>query len=291
VPEGKTNNGEKRFVSNNELVLVDVGARGGIDPRWRPFHDRLSVIAFEPEAEECARLRQRQYPYKIEFLPVALGARNNESATLYITRQPGCSSTLRPHAELCQRYEYGPQLEVVATQSITLQRMDSVLTTQPHMIKVDTQGTELHILQGAGRLLEGCLAVEAEVEFDQQYVDQPVFADVDAFMRSQGFRLQALKRSYWRLKGQHGSARGGKLMHGDALYFRAEIGESEQGRMILAAYRQDDLLAHYGAHHLIPQTSRWRTMLGRLAHHKQLRQFVDSLRPPTATDWHDPEFY
>lgn len=278
-------------MESKDLILVDVGARGGIHPRWQPFHPHLSVIAFEPDVAECERQRGLSHPYRIEFLPVALGAKNDEPAMLYMTRAPGCWSTLAPNTDLCARYEFGSRMELVGTQPITLQRMDSVLTRQPDVLKVDTQGTELHVLQGAGNLLDRCLCVEAEVEFDHQYVGQPVFADVDAFLRSQGFELHALRRSYWRLKGQHASARGGKLMHGDALYFRPDIGASKKGRMILAAYRQDDMLAHHGAHHLIPRSPWWRTVLGGLAHHRELRRIVDSMRPKTAVDWHDPEFF
>ena len=276
---------------NRDLILVDVGARGGIDPRWRPFHSRLSVIAFEPDTAECERQRLIQHPYTIEFVAGALGANNDEQATLYMTRSPGCWSTLRPNIELCAPYEFGAAMEVIGTQQITLHRMDAVLKQQPDVIKVDTQGTELHVLRGASHLLDRCLCVEVEVEFDYQYVGQPLFADVDVFMRSKGFELRALRRSFWRLKGRHGSARGGKLMHGDALYFRPEIGTSDKGRMILSAYRQDDLVAHCGARDLIPRSSWWRTTLGGMAHHRNLRRFVDSLRQESATDWHDPEFF
>ena len=59
-------------------------------------------------------------------------------------------------------------------------------------IKLDTQGAELEILRGAGPLLDRCLGIEAEVMFMPLYEGQPVFADVDGFLRSRGFSL-------WRL--------------------------------------------------------------------------------------------
>lgn len=275
----------------DKICLVDVGARGGIDPRWKPHHHQISVIAFEPDETEVAALRLKTYDYPIKFLPVALGAHNNQAATLRLTRQPGCSSTLQPNLALCRKYEFGPNMEVISELPVVLHRMDSVLNEQPDVMKIDTQGTELHILQGAGDLLDACLAVEAEVEFDHQYIGQPLFADVDAFMRSKGFNLHALRRTFWRLKGQHGSARGGKLMHGDVLYFRDGIGETEKGRIILAAYQQHDMLARYGGERLIPRPSRWRQLLGGLQGNKELRRLVDSLRPVTASDWHDPDFF
>ena len=48
----------------NEIVrLLDVGARGGIDSRWRPFYENIDVLAFEPDPEECASLNSKSFPY------------------------------------------------------------------------------------------------------------------------------------------------------------------------------------------------------------------------------------
>ncbi len=273
------------------LRLVDVGARGGIDPRWAPFHSCLDVIAFEPDPIECAALNARSYPYRISHLPVALGAANHQSATLHITRAPGCSSLLTPNQEMCGQFPFGEYMQVVKSVPVTVERMDSVVTEQPDVMKLDTQGTELHILQGAGALLDDTIAVELEVEFVEQYVKQPLFADVDAFMRSKGFQLRGLRRTYWRAKAAHSHSAGGQIIHGDALYFRPQRLRSPQGLAILAAYRQYDQLAAYGRADLIPHPGRWHELLGRLSANREMRRFIDKLRPATVTDWHDPDFY
>src|SRR5258707_15700586 len=54
-------------------------------------------------------------------------------------------------------------------------------------LKLDTQGADLDILRGAGPLLDGCLGVEVEVMFAPLYDGQPLFADVDSYLRSRGF--------------------------------------------------------------------------------------------------------
>jgi hypothetical protein len=59
-------------------------------------------------------------------------------------------------------------------------------------LKIDVQGAELKVLHGAPRLAATALVMEIEVEFVQLYQGQPLFADVDIYMRSQGFQLHAL---------------------------------------------------------------------------------------------------
>jgi hypothetical protein len=46
---------DKRLAAD-PLRLFDVGARGGIDARWRPFYRYIEAVGFEPDPAECDRL-------------------------------------------------------------------------------------------------------------------------------------------------------------------------------------------------------------------------------------------
>jgi FkbM family methyltransferase len=277
------------------LRLIDVGARGGVDPRWKPFFKHLSVLGFEPDREECASLNSTRFPYKCRFLPFALGSEDGIEATLNMCVSPGSSSLMEPNHEVFRHYPYSAQLEVVRRIPLTLTRLDTACADfQPDVIKLDTQGTELDILHGAGHLLDQTLAVEIEVEFVQIYKGQPLFADIDIFMREHGFSLRGLRRTYWRIGSDHPVAFGGQLFHGDALYTRPERMDTEKGHKILAAYRQYDLLNFYQAKGLVPKRPLITRVLSKLLSrlpNKQLRKAIDSLRHPSATDWHDPDFF
>ncbi len=280
---------------NGKLRLIDVGARGGVHPRWKPFRELIDVVAFEPDPQECEALNSSASPYSIRFLPAALGAEDGEQAVLHLCRHPGCSSLLRPNPEMCNMFAYGKELEVVGTSSVSLNRMDTVCADfPPDVLKVDTQGTELEVLRGAGALLDNVLAVELEVEFVEQYDGQPLFTDVDCFMREAGFQLRGIRRSYLRNRAKPGHAYGGQLFHGDALYLRLDHIDCAKGHLILAAYRQYDLLASLGATRLIPSRPlpiRVASAMFSWCPNRKLRSIVDGLRPPNATDWHDPDFF
>ena len=181
---------------DDPLVVVDVGARWGAGERWRRFGPRVRVIGFDPDAEECARLTAAEPPgHMVTYVPVALGPRAG-TATLHTTAEPGCSSLYPPVEELVVRR---PDLSVIAprgTTEVRLETLDGWLAASDlpgvDVVKLDTQGSELGVLEGAERALESVRLLEIEVEFNELYVGQPLFGDVDRFLRSRGFVL-------WRL--------------------------------------------------------------------------------------------
>ena len=65
-------------------------------------------------------------------------------------------------------------------------------------IKIDTQGYELPILQGSYDYLDSVIGLEIEVEFVEMYKGQPLFNEVNGFVKSKGFSLVDLKRYYWK---------------------------------------------------------------------------------------------
>ena len=68
---------------------------------------------------------------------------------------------------------------------------------KPDFVKLDTQGTELYILEGMQHTLKRAIfGVEVEVEFIEMYKNQPLFNEVDIFMRKLGFHLFDLKKYF-----------------------------------------------------------------------------------------------
>jgi FkbM family methyltransferase len=107
------------------IRLIDVGARGGIDRRWEPHQALMDVLAFEADPRECASLNSKRHPNSIRFLPVALGAVDGQLATLFVGKEPGCSSLLRPNMELGSGYPYGELMKTVSEYPITTKRLDT----------------------------------------------------------------------------------------------------------------------------------------------------------------------
>jgi len=59
-------------------------------------------------------------------------------------------------------------------------------------IKLDTQGSELDILKGFEKKIKEVLIIESEVEFIELYKNQPLFSDLQKFLKKNNFILHKL---------------------------------------------------------------------------------------------------
>jgi FkbM family methyltransferase len=177
-------------------TVVDVGCRWGAESFWLKLPN-IGVIGFDPDEVECRRLTELAGGAPVRYVPVALGAEAGP-ARLHLTEQPACSSLYPPDAGLIATRPSLSVITPVGETGIHLQRLDDWCAAEGvervDYLKIDTQGSELGVLQGAGRILESVRVVEAEVEFNPIYEGQPLFGDVDAYLRKRGFVLWRLSQ-------------------------------------------------------------------------------------------------
>ena len=180
--------GEKAFQAN-PLTVIDVGARGGFESHWESYGDQIRIIGFEPDTEECARLNE-QSDARVSYFPVALDQHPGKR-TLYITKYVASSGLYAPDIRHIQRFTEEEDLTVVRTVELETVDLDSFLNqkniNEVDFIKLDTEGAELDILKGSiGLLQKTVLGLSIEVGFMQLHQNQPLFSDVDIFLRDLG---------------------------------------------------------------------------------------------------------
>jgi FkbM family methyltransferase len=222
---------DPRFDSDyrrHPLVLVDVGARGGLKRNWSAARRHLRLIGFEPDSPEFGRLAKTSGTggRSDAFFNVALHNRRGP-IKLNVARDRGLSSIFEPDRSFVDAFPQADRFDTIDVQELQTDTLDNVLDAHAiadvDFIKADTQGSELMVLQGASRALAGMVVgVEVEVEFTAIYRDQPLFADVDTFMRDLGYQLFDLRPIYWKrsagrtLGGPHG-----QIIWADALYMKS----------------------------------------------------------------------
>ncbi len=221
-------------------TVLDVGARWGVGEAWWNLNPLAKIVGFDPDPIECARLNAAAKSGET-YVPFALGATPNSEVPLYVTKEPAGSSLYPPLDNVIERFpeELGRMLPLEKTIQVPTTSLDDWWSKsgrpQISFLKLDTQGSELDILKGGTRVLHDCVGLELEVEFNPFYQGQPLFADVDAFLRKEGFSLWALSElvshrphslSHRALNAQKrrtewGPAKAGQLYWANAIYFRS----------------------------------------------------------------------
>lgn len=177
---------------DDPLIILDVGCRWGFAERFLTESDRFRIFGFDPDHEECERLQERYRGRNVTLVPLGLAGKRGRR-TLYVTHQPACSSLLKPITSLTREYpalSCAREERTVSVETITLKDWaKSVPINRIDYIKVDTQGTELEILKSGQSILKTARALEIEVEFNPIYEGQPLFSEVELYLRNLGFVL------------------------------------------------------------------------------------------------------
>jgi FkbM family methyltransferase len=178
------------FPDLEPIEILDVGAAIGETPSYQGLVDagRACVTGFEPNAEECRRLNEA-YGGTHRFYPHFVG--DGQPAVFHETNWVLTGSLLEPNTPLLQKFQNLHEVTVpVARHAVATVRLDD-LEDLPSIdfVKIDIQGGELAVFRNALRTLAGTVAIQTEVEFVEMYKRQPMFADVDIFLRDRGFQF------------------------------------------------------------------------------------------------------
>ena len=169
--------------ADNPLVVVDVGARGGVEPFWKVFGNDLRIIGFEPDSVECAKLNETAEK-NVSYLPVALSDSVTKK-TFHVAKLGAAGSFYKSEPTFNARLNIADNMVVEREVTIETTTLAAALgDLKPDFIKLDAEGAELEILRGAD--LGSVLGVVAEVRFGELMSGCPTFADTDVFCRAAG---------------------------------------------------------------------------------------------------------
>jgi FkbM family methyltransferase len=170
-------------------LVVDVGANEGQFGReLRRQGYRGRIASFEPLQDAFERLASDADDSWSAY-PIALGATSGK-AVLHRSRNSWSSSLLPITA---QALDASPDASYVATEEVEVRTLDSFAFDGRVYLKVDAQGSESAILEGAEKTLEfAVIALELELSTTTLYERQELIGDVLNELRARGFAVLSL---------------------------------------------------------------------------------------------------
>ena len=207
------------------LKIVDVGAMwtGADADRYANLENALpcEIIGFEPVAAEYRKLVALNRPHR-RYFPHLIG--DGSERIFYECRAPFTSSLLEPDLAMAANFEYLAEcFQIVRTHPVRTTRLDDIAETAGvDFLKVDVQGGEMLVFEGAPERLKTAVVIDVEVDFIPLYKNQPLFGDIDAFLRSKGFMLHQIQHYglTFKPKVSDGAATSQQSSWGDAVYVR-----------------------------------------------------------------------
>lgn len=201
----------------NISKLIDVGANEGqFGSLMQGYGYQGDIVSFEPlpDAHEKLKLTASKYQNWIVAPRTAVGERNG-TATLNIATN-SASSSIRAMCDLHRKA--APGVDMIGQVETPIHTLDSILETigfdaTDAFLKIDTQGYEKQVLDGASETISKIKGIQLEWSLDQVYVDQEDWFYFLEFTRSRGFKL-------WNLAPELYVKTTGQLVQVNATFFR-----------------------------------------------------------------------
>jgi FkbM family methyltransferase len=176
------------FRGENPQVILDVGANVGfVTWQFATAFKNAVIYALEPDPVPRRILESTHGSHpRVRIFPVAAADRQGELA--FVQRGVSCNSSLLELATDAR----GHRENTIRVQASTLDRFCAEHSiTHIDLLKTDTEGADLLVLQGAQGLLgRGAIeVVMAEVFFVPTYQGQATFDEIAGFLKTYGFAL------------------------------------------------------------------------------------------------------
>ena len=176
-------------------TVLDVGAHQG---EWALGLRKLCyagrIVSYEPGSHAFGKLvAAAAHDPSWEARRAAAG-RKRGTALLQV-RQNTMMSSLRSVISVPDSYR--DQVEVEATETVDVIRLEDEWPGGRVMLKVDTQGSDLEVIAGCGDRLADVLMLQIELAFRTTYEGQPDYLSALSHVAALGFEPMSLTPFWW----------------------------------------------------------------------------------------------
>jgi FkbM family methyltransferase len=196
--------------------VLDVGANdGGFAGSIRRLGYTGRILSCEPLTEPFRRLaRAARADDAWEVRRTAVGA-GRDPLTMNVAGNDQASSSVL--AMLDRHREAAPDAAFVGTEQVEQTTVDDLIADLPRdahiYVKIDVQGYERHVLEGAAAVLPRILGLQLEVSFVPLYSGAWTSAEALAFTEHAGFRIAGVQPGFTDLDT-------GEMLQADFVFLR-----------------------------------------------------------------------
>lgn len=206
---------QRLLVDRGVDLVLDVGAaRGGYATELREFGYTGRIVSFEPLAAAHADLvRAAASDPRWETRHTALGDTTGRQEIHVASNSD--SSSLLPMAD--QHRASSPDIQMVGTETIEVSRLDDVAAdvlgeARTPFLKIDTQGFERAVLEGAETTVPRLVGLQLELSFVTLYEGGMLANEAISWAYDHGFVLVGLDQGF--------TDPGGAVLQADGVFLR-----------------------------------------------------------------------
>ena len=212
----------RQLNSHGINLVLDVGANVGQFGRknLRDAGYRGRIVSFEPlnTAWKSLSVESARDPLWTVAPRMAIGSEGGE-IDINVAQNSVSSSVLDM---LPDHRKFAPQSAYVAVESVPIRRLDEVahqyfFPDSKVFLKIDTQGFEDFVLQGADGILDSIVGIQLELSLIPLYSGQQLYDEMIQRMKNAGFDL-------WGISSAFVDVDSGRTLQVDATFFRMAQG-------------------------------------------------------------------
>ncbi len=177
--------------SHNIDLFFDVGANiGQTGQSLRKHGYKGKIVSFEPLSSARAKLLKASQNDPDWIVAPAMALSDAEgSVEMLVSEATDMSSMAAPLPDLLTAI---PRTKEVARESVTMARLDKVATewlsgARNAFLKIDAQGNDLKVLQGATGIIDKIRGVEVEMSLLPLYESEPDYREICGWLHERGF--------------------------------------------------------------------------------------------------------
>lgn len=200
-------------------TILDIGANTGqFAVKMRKLGFRDKIISFEPLSNAFDQLKSNSL--EDENWLISNYALGNEDAKsiINVSNNSQSSSILNM---LPIHLSSAPSSEYIAREEIEVKKLDSIFNlfcknTDKIMMKIDTQGYEKNVIEGALESLKMIDIIQLEMSIVPLYENEMLFVEMINYLERNGFQLFALENGF-------SNPSSGRLLQVDGIFVKGTL--------------------------------------------------------------------